>query len=144
MELDDRLRVGRGDLLDIDSSPGGEHQEVLLGGPIEREAGVVLLVDVGGMLDPQPLDGVTLDVHPEDGAGVGAHLVGVVGELDAPSLAAPTDLDLSLDNDRVAGRFGHGDGLVDSEGDTAGAHRDAEAGEVLLALVFEQIHAAAH
>ena len=75
---------------------------------------------------------------------MGAHLVGVVGELDAAGLAAAADLHLGLDDDRVAGGLGLGDGLVDGDGDAAGAHRDAVAGEVLLALVLEQIHAAAH
>ena len=133
-----------GDLLDVDTALGRQHQQVLLGGPVEREAGVVLLVDVGGVLDPHPLDDVALDVHAEDVPGVGAHLVGVVGELDAAGLAPATDLDLGLDDDRVAGRVGLGDGLVDGDGDAAGADRDAVAGEVLLALVFEEIHAAAH
>ena len=33
---------------------------------VEGEAGVVLLGDVGGLLDPEALDGVALDVHAED------------------------------------------------------------------------------
>ena len=45
-----------------------------------------------------------------------AHLVGVVGELDAAGLAAAADLHLGLDDDRVAGRVGLGDGLVDGVG----------------------------
>jgi len=36
--------------------------------------------------------------------------------------------------------FGGGDGLVHGVGHAARAHRDAEAGEVLLALVLEQVH----
>ena len=84
---------------------------------------------------------VALDVHAEDVPGVGAHLVGVVGELDAAGLAAAADLHLGLDHDRVAGLVGLGHRLVDGLGDAARAHRDAVAGEVLLALVLEQIHA---
>ena len=64
----------------------------------------------------------------------------VVGELDAAGLASPADLHLRLDDDRVAGLVGLGHGLVDRVGDTARRHRDAEAGEVLLALVLEEIH----
>ena len=133
-----------GDLLDVDAAPGGQHQQVLLGRPVEREAGVVLLVDVGGVLDPQPLDDVPLDVHPEDAPGMGAHVLGGVGQLDAAGLAAPADLDLGLDHDGVSGGVGLGDGLVDGQGDPTGADRDSVSGEVLLALVFEEIHAAAH
>ena len=58
---------------------------------------------------------------PEDVAGVQAHLVGVVGELDAAGLAAAADLHLRLDDDRIAGRLGRGDGLVDGVGDAARA-----------------------
>ena len=140
MQLDDGIRVGAGNLLDVDPAPGGQHQQVLLGGAVEGEAGVVLLGDVGGVLDPQPFDDVTFDVHAEDVAGMGSHLVGIVGELDAAGLAAPADLDLGLDDDGISGSLGLGYRLIDGEGDAARADRDAEAGEVLLALVFEEIH----
>ena len=69
-----------------------------------------------------------------------AHLVGVVGELDPAGLAAPADLDLGLDDHRVARRLGRGDRLVDRVGRRHRADRDAVAGEVLLALVLEQVH----
>ena len=78
-------------------------QQVLLGGTVEREAGVVLLVDVRRLLDPDALDDVALDVHAEDVAGVLAHLGLVVGELDAAGLAAAADLHLGLDDHGVAG-----------------------------------------
>ena len=140
VEPDDGVGVLLGDLLDVDAALRRQHQQVLLGRPVEREAGVVLLVDVGGVLDPHPLHDVALDVHAEDVAGVRADLVGVVGQLDAAGLAAAADLHLGLDDDRVAGGFGLRDRLVDGVGHAAGADRDAVAGEVLLALVLEQIH----
>ena len=49
--------------LDLDATLGGQHAQVLLGRAVQREAGVVLLGDVGGHLDPHHLDGVALDVH---------------------------------------------------------------------------------
>ena len=61
-------------------------------------------------------DDVALDVHAEDVPGVEPDLVGVVGQLDAAGLAPATDLDLGLDDDRVAGRVGRRDGLVDRVG----------------------------
>ena len=140
MQLDDRVGILLGDRLDLDAALGRQHQQVLLGRTVEREAGVVLLVDVARMLDPHPLHDVALDVHAEDVAGVGAHLVGVVGELDAAGLAAAADLHLRLDDHRVAGRLGRGDRLVDGVGDAARGDRDVVAGEVLLALVLEQVH----
>ncbi len=103
VQLDDRVGIRLGDRLDLDAALGRQHQEVLLGGTVEREAGVVLLVDVGGVLDPDPLDEVALDVHPEDVPGVLADLGLVVGELDAAGLAAATDLHLRLDDDGIAG-----------------------------------------
>ena len=46
-------------------------------------------------------------------AGVGADLVGVVGQLDAAGLASPADLHLGLHHHRVADALGGGDGVVD-------------------------------
>src|SRR4029453_3774901 len=84
-------------------------------------------------------DRVALDVHAEDGPGVGPHLVSVAGQLDATGLAAPAHLDLGLDHHRVADALGGGDGVVDGGDGLAGADRDAVAGEELLALVFVQV-----
>ena len=83
---------------------------------------------------------MALDVHAEDIGSVGADLVGVVGELDAPGLAPPADLHLGLDYDRVAHPVGLSHRLVDRVRHAAGRHGDPEAGKVLLALVLEQIH----
>ena len=66
-----------------------------------------------------PLDGVALDVHAEDVAGVRADLVGVVGQLDAAGLAPPADLHLGLDHDRVAEPVGGGHGVVDGRRPTS-------------------------
>ena len=61
----------------------------------------------------------------------------IIGELDSTGLAATTDLHLGLDDDRVPGSVGLGDGLVDCRGHPAWRDRDVVAGEVLLALVLE-------
>ena len=52
-----------------------------------------------------------------------------------------TDLNLRLDDDWVARALGRNDRFVDGERDIARADGYIEAGEVLLALVFEQVHA---
>jgi hypothetical protein len=140
VEHHDRVRVVLRDLFDLDAALGRQHQQMLLGGPVERVRRVVLLGDVARMFDPHALDDVALDVHPQDVPGVQADLVGVGGQFDATRLAAPTDLHLRLDDDRIAGALGGGDRLVDGVGDVARRDRDVEAGEVLLALVLEQVH----
>ncbi len=143
MELDDGVGVALGDRFDLDATLGRQHQQVLLRGTVEREAGVVLLVDVRRLLDPEALDDVALDVHAEDVAGVLAHLGLVVGELDAAGLAATTDLHLCLDHDGVAGLVGLLHRLVDGVSRATPADRDVITGEVLLALVLEEIHVGA-
>jgi hypothetical protein len=137
----DRSRLLVGDGLDLHPAPGRHHGEVLLGGPVQREAGVVLLGDIRRVLDPQASNHVALDVEAEDVAGMQADLGGVGGQLDAPGFAAPADLNLGFHYDRVARLLGGGQRLLDGVGDPSGRHRDPETGEVLLALVLEQIHA---
>ncbi len=139
-DLGDGVGVLLGDGLDLDAAFLGQHAEVLLGAAIEREAGVVLLGDVGGLLDPDPLDDVALDVEPQDVAGVLADGVDVGGELHTPGLAATTGVDLGLDHDRRAESLGSGDGFVDAERDLARRGGHSVGSEELLPLVFEQIH----
>ena len=64
----------------------------------------------------------------------------LAGQLDAAGLAAPADLHLGFDDDRVADPLRLSDRFVHRVGHAARRHRDAEAGKVLLALVLEQIH----
>jgi hypothetical protein len=68
---------------------------------------------------------------------MGAHLVGVGGQLDAAGLAAAADLHLRLDDDRVVQGVRHVDRFVDGGGVAARGNGDPVAGEELLALVFE-------
>ena len=137
----DRRRVLLGHDLDLDATLGREHEQVVLRRAVEAERRVVLLGDVGRVLHPDALHEVALDVHAEDVPGVRAHLVGVVGELDATRLPASADLHLGLHDHRVARLVGLNHGLVDRHRHAARRHGDAVPGEVLLALVFEQVHA---
>jgi len=63
---------------------------------VQREGGVVLLSDVTGVLDPEAVYDVALDVQAQDVAGVGAHLVLARGELDAAALPRPPTLTWAL------------------------------------------------
>ena len=140
VEPGDGVGVGGGHLLDLHAALGRNHAEVELGPPVQGEAGVVLAGDVRGVLDPQPVDGVAVDVHAQDGGGVAADGVGVVGQLDAPGLAPAPHLHLGLHHHRVAGGLGPGHGLVHRVGHPPGGNGDTEPGEVLLTLVLVEIH----
>ncbi len=83
---------------------------------------------------------MSLDVEPEDVAGVGADLPGVGGQLDPTRLPATAHLDLRLDHYRVARRLGLGDRLLDRVGHPTLGDGYAEPGKVLLTLIFEEIH----
>ena len=92
------------------------------------------------LLDPHPADDVAPDVHSEYGLGVGVGLVGVGRQLDPARLTPASYLHLGLHDDGVTDLFGQLHGLVRRDGHPARRNGDAIAGEVLLALVLEQVH----
>ena len=53
VEADERVGVLLGDLLDLDAALRREHEQRLLGATVERQREVVLLRDVGRLLDPE-------------------------------------------------------------------------------------------
>ena len=108
-----------------------------LGRTVEGEAGVVLLGDVGGVLDPDGLDDVTLDVETEDVRGVGSALVGVLGQLHTAGLASSAGVNLGLDNDRVTDTISDGDSFIHVAGGCAVGHRNAIGRKELFALIFQ-------
>ena len=91
-----------GDLLDLDAALRREHQQRLLGAPVEGDREVVLLRDLGGPLDPEPLDDVAANVEAEDLRGLALGVVRVTRELDPARLAAPAGQHLRLDDDGPA------------------------------------------
>jgi hypothetical protein len=68
------------------------------------------------------------------------HLGLVVGQLDSARLAAAADLYLCLHHHRVTDSLGDCNGLVHRVRDITGRNRDTKLREVLLALIFEQVH----
>ena len=136
----DRARVLLGHGLDVHAAAGGEHDQRLLGAAVEDDRGVVLGRDLRCALHPHLVDGEAADVHPEDGVGVLARLVLVVGQLDPAGLPAAPDLHLCLDDAREADLLGGRDGLVDGARRASVWDGDVVAGEELLALIFEQVH----
>ena len=83
---------------------------------------------------------MTLDVHAEDVRGVRLHFGFVVGQFDATRLAATSHLHLCLDHHGVSDTLGDGDGFVHGVGYVTSRYGNTELGEVLLALIFEQVH----
>ena len=66
VQAHERVGIVRGDLLDLDAALRREHEERLLRAAVERDREVVLLRDVGGLLDPDLLDDVAADVEADD------------------------------------------------------------------------------
>ncbi len=98
VEPDERVGVVRGDFLDLDAALRGEHEQRLLRTPVEGDREVVLLGDVGRLLDPELLDDVASDVEADDLLGLLLGVGRVLGELDAARLPAPAGQHLSLDD----------------------------------------------
>ena len=65
----------------------------------------------------------------------------VLRDLDPARLAAAADLHLRLDDARIPDLVRRRDRLLDGGGGGAGGHRHPVAGEQLLALVLEKVHA---
>ena len=102
VQPDERVRVLLGDLLDLDAALRREHEERLLRAAVERDREVVLLRDVGRLLDPELAHDVAADVEAEDVARLLLGVGGILGELDAAGLAAAAGQHLRLDDDRAA------------------------------------------
>ena len=89
VEADERVGIVLGDLLDVHPAHPREDHERHLRRAVEDDRGVVLGVDLRGLLDPDLMDreGALAvgadDVHAEDRAGMGAGLGRVLGDLDA-------------------------------------------------------------
>ena len=75
---------------------------MLLGRAIQGKRDVVLLGDIGCLLDPHPTYYVAVDIKAQDGVSVGTHVVDRGSELDASGLASPTGVYLGLDHDWCA------------------------------------------
>ena len=133
---DQRVRVGLGHFLDVHAAHPREHREQLLRRAVEDDRGVVLGLDLGGLLDPEVVDGEAANVHPEDRLGAPGFGL-VLGDLDPARLAALADRDLGLDHARVADLVRRRHGVLDRRRVAPVGDRDAVLGEQLLALVLE-------
>jgi hypothetical protein len=142
VDVQSRERVGvlLGDLLDLDTALGGEHQERLFRPTVEGHREVVLLGDLGGALDPELPHDVAADVEAEDLFGLPLGVGRVVRQLDPAGFAAAAGEHLRLYHDLPAQLLGCGARLGRRGRRPALGRRDPEAPEELLALVLVQVH----
>ncbi len=129
-----------GELLDLHAALRAGHGEVGPVGAVQQEGDVVLLGDVRSLRDHDPVHGVALDVHAEDGVGVRLGLVGGVRQLDPAGLAAAADLDLGLDDDGAADPLRGGSGFGRGGGHRAGEDGYAVCLEHVSCLVLVEVH----
>ena len=127
-------------LFDLDTALRREHEERLLRASVERDREVVLLRDVGGLLDPELADDMAVDVEAEDPARLLLGVGRIVGELHAAGLAAAAGQDLGLDDDRAADRRRRSAGLFGRDREPSLGDRNADASEELFALILVEIH----
>ncbi len=141
-DLGERLGAFLGELFDVDAAFDAGHREVAAVGAVQQVGDVILLADIARLGHQNAVDGVPLDVHAEDGCGLGGRLVRCLGELDAAGFAAPTGFDLRLD-DHLRAEFGRDlPCFVWGLGHLARQDRHVMCGEELLRLVLHQIHVA--
>ena len=136
----DRLGVRLRDLLDLDAALGGRDHRDRAGCPVEDEAQVVLVRDVGSRRDEHGLDRGALDVEADDLASTVRRLVRRRRQLDAAGLSATADEDLRLHDNRRADVGRGRPRLLWGRRDRAGQMRHAMAGEDLDGPILLELH----
>ena len=139
MQPDQRIGILLGDLLDLDPTLRGEHQERLLDTPVERDREVVLLLDLRCALDPEGPHDVPANVETEDLFGLLLRVRRVVRELDAARFPPAARQHLRLHDDRAADLLGGRAGLRRRRRGASVRDRDAETLEELLALILVEV-----
>ena len=86
------------EMRDLDAALRGEHEERLLGPPVEGQREVVLARDIGCPLDPEPADDMAADVQAEDLPRLQLGVGGPVGDLHPAGLPAAARQHLGLDD----------------------------------------------
>ena len=147
-DLEDRFRLGPGDLLDLHAATRrGDHPDAL-GLTVEHVAEIELALERLGHLDIDPLHWLSFRSGLDGDEALAeqvlrgvAHLVIGLAQLDAACLAAGAGVNLRLDRPVPAAEFGRGvHGLIGAEGDGALRHRHAEPGKQLLGLILVNVH----
>ena len=147
-DLDHRVGLFRGNLLDLHAAfPGGDDAYALLF-PVEHVAEIEFAFDLVGRFDVDALDRLAVGVGLMGDETLAEHLFGCVAylavgpaQLDAAGLAARASMDLGLDRPMPAADFGGSvDGLVRAEGNGATRHVHPGALQQFFGLVFMEVH----
>ncbi len=129
-----------GELLDFHAAFNRAHGQVVAVGPVQQDGEVVFLGDVSTLGDHHAVDGVALDVHPEDVGGVFKRLVSGLGDLDAAGLAAASGLNLCLYDSYAADFLGSCLCFFRGVRHDASKHGYTVRLEHIARLVFKQVH----
>ena len=135
-------------LLDLDAALFADHQDDALGGAIDDEAEIELLVDGQALFDQQardPLAGRARLIGDERLTDqLARDLFGFVerlGELDAAGLATPAGVNLRLDHgDRGAEPLGDLGNFLRRKGHFTARHWNAVLGKNRLGLILVNLH----
>lgn len=138
--LDQGLRPGRGDLLDVHPARRRRHREETPVRAVEEIGDVVLLGDIAGLGDQDPMHAVPFDVHPEDLVRDPRRVFRLGREFDPARLASSAGLDLRLHDNRPPDVDSGGAGFVRRRCDAATGNRHAVRGEEVARLVFQEVH----
>ncbi len=157
-EADDFFRGVVGHRLDVHAAFGRHHERDARGDAVDQHREIELLVDIGAVLDVEPVDLLAERPGLHRHQGVLQHLLrecadfldglrdphaalGVFGQLLELALAAAAGMDLGLHHiDRTGQRPGRGNGFLGGEGRHARGDRRAELLQDRLALVLMNIH----
>ena len=149
------------DVLDVDAAFGGDHERHFGGFAVDQDRQIELLVDLGAVLDIEPVDLLAVRPGLHRHQCRAQHLLGEfidlgdrLGDADAAlvaggsflelALAAAAGMDLALHHpDRTAQRFRGNVGILRPQHRHAPGDRHAEFVQQRLGLIFVDIHVTA-
>ena len=130
-----------GEGLDVHATLTRAHRKVATLSTVEQDREVVFLGNVSTFSDHHLVNGVTLDVHTEDGLGAFSRLGRGLSDLYTASLATATHFDLRLDGDDGGTELRCSLGrLLWSLRDDASKYGHAVLLKQVAGLVFIQVH----
>jgi len=145
-----RLRIARGDLLDLHAALLRRHHDWHADAAVERDAEVQLAIDVERLFDEHLPHlaafgaGLVRDEgHPDHLLGQVGCFVRVLRELDAAAFAAAAGVDLRLDDHASAELFRGRARVLRRVDDDAARRRDSVPPQDLFCLIFVDLHRAA-